>query len=103
MTALTHETVYRTIAEIFEDLADDLDADVVALTPDTRLVDLGLESISLVYLISELQQHFALEDRLFHKLRSEGLLLKEMTVRDVAGAAVAIAGEANVGKTHAGA
>ena len=57
--------------------------EVETITADTRLVDLGLESISLVYLIAELQQMHHLGDLLFRKMRSEGSLLKQMTVGDI--------------------
>ena len=42
-----------------------------------------MESISLVYLISELQQHYGLGDALFRKVRDEDRLLKDMSVDDI--------------------
>ena len=63
------------------DVAEDWD--VGEITPETLLIDIGMESISLVYLLAELQQHYDLGDRLFGKMRAEGALLKEMNVNDV--------------------
>lgn len=69
------------LKEILTDVTEDWD--VGEITVDTRLIDLGMESISLVYLIAELQQSYGLGNELFRKMRAEGLLLKEMTVGDV--------------------
>lgn len=69
---------FAVMMEILGDIAEDWDATDVSL--DTRLIDLGIESISLVYLIAEMQQHYGLNDRLFRKMRAEGSLLKDMTV-----------------------
>jgi acyl carrier protein len=69
---------FDVLTEILADITEDWDAGVV--TRETRLIDLGIESISLVYLIAELQQHYGLSDRLFRKMRAEGSLLKDMTV-----------------------
>jgi hypothetical protein len=55
------------VGEILDELTEDLDAEVVG--PDDVLGDLGLESISLVYLIAEVQQRFQLGDRLLDSLR----------------------------------
>lgn len=73
--------IFGALKEILADLNEDWD--VGEVTYDTRLVDLGLESISLVYLIAELQQTYALEDKLFRKMRNDGSLLKDMTVGDI--------------------
>lgn len=83
MTAITYERVQATLDEIFADLAEDLGAEDIALTPEVKIIDLGIESISLVYLVSELQQHFGLGNRLFDKLRGEQRLLKDMSVDDI--------------------
>lgn len=91
MAQVTQEDVGRVLREIFEDLEDDLGLDDVALTPETRLLDLGLESISLVYLVSELQQHYGLGDRLFARMRAQELLLKDMRVGEVQDMVVEIA------------
>jgi len=80
---ITYASAMSVLNEIFVDLGDDLDLDGESLLPGSKVLDLGLESISLVYLISELQQHFGLEDALFRKMRDEDLLLKNMTVDDI--------------------
>lgn len=91
---LTLQTAEAALREILEDLSEDLDTDGTDFDADTRLIDLGLESISLIYLISELQQHFGLGEQLFQKLRREERLLRDMTVGDILGAVVAV-GEDN--------
>ena len=77
------------LREILDDLSEELEIETTGFDRDTSLVDLGLESISLVYLVSELQQHFELNDRLFRHLRDADQLLKEMTLGDVVDAVVA--------------
>jgi aryl carrier-like protein len=79
------------LRDIFADLEDDLGLDDLTLSPETRLIDLGLESISLVYLISELQQHYGLGDRLFRQMRENELLLKDMRVSQIQDMVVALA------------
>jgi hypothetical protein len=79
---------YGDFQKIFEDLKTLLkdineDWETGDVTTDTKLVDLGMESISLVYLIAELQQMYGLGDALFRKMRGEGTFLKDMTVGDV--------------------
>jgi len=58
--------------------------DVGEISAETRLGGLGLESISLVYLIAEIQQHYNLQDRLFTKLRTAGIDIRELRVADLA-------------------
>lgn len=84
--------VQTVMTEIFSDLASEISDEPLELSINHRLIDLGIESISLVYLISELQQHFGLGDGLFRMLREEGRLLKEMTVYDVVVAVVQLSG-----------
>ncbi len=55
------------VTEILDELTEDLDLGEVG--PEDLLGDLGLESISLVYLIAEVQQEFGLGDRLLDSLR----------------------------------
>lgn len=74
--------VLAAIRTLIEDVAEDWD--VGEIRADTRLVDLGMESISLVYLIAELQQEFALGDRLFSRMRAEETQLKDIKVGDLA-------------------
>jgi acyl carrier protein len=88
----TREDVGQVLREIFRDLEDDLGIEDMALTPDTRLIDLGLESISLVYLVSELQQHYKLQTKLFRHMREQDLLLKDMRVSDIEDIVIALAG-----------
>jgi len=83
MTSLTPDDVGAVLQEIFDDLGEDLDLGDVTLTPDTKLLDLGLESISLVYLVSELQQHYGLGDRLFRRLRETGSMIRDLNVGEV--------------------
>ncbi|KUJ80063.1 acyl carrier protein [Ruegeria profundi] len=83
------ETAKTAMREIFHDLAEDLEEEPVEFTADTKLVDLGVESISLIYLISELQQHFNLEERLFQHLRETERLLVDMQVSDILNGVVA--------------
>lgn len=91
MTTVTKDDVGRVLQEIFEDLEDDLGLGDLTLAAETRLIDLGLESISLVYLISELQQHYGLGDRLFRLMRERELLLKDMRVGEIQDMVVALA------------
>jgi acyl carrier protein len=75
------QKVFDSLKDLLQDVNEDWESGDV--TTATRLVDLGLESISLVYLIAELQQMYELGDRLFRKMRDEGTLLKDMTVGDI--------------------
>ena len=45
MTAVTYEDAYKAMQEIFDDLADDLGEDEIELSPDSKVLDLGIESI----------------------------------------------------------
>jgi acyl carrier protein len=74
----TTDQVLATITEILDDLAEDWDSGEITL--EGRLIDLGMESISLVYLVAELQQHYGLGDQLFNKMRVDGSQLRDMTV-----------------------
>lgn len=90
MATLTTEDVGAVLHEIFEDLGEDLDLGDVTLSPEMRLLDLGLESISLVYLVSELQQHYGLGDRLFRRLRETGSLIRDLSVGELQDMVVAL-------------
>ena len=57
--------------------------DVSEISPETRLDSLGLESISLVYLIGEVQQHYNLQNVLFEKLRAAAIMITDLRVADV--------------------
>ncbi|WP_370402678.1 acyl carrier protein [Sulfitobacter sp. JB4-11] len=88
MTISKHEAE-TALKEILDDLSEELEIETSGFDRDTSLVDLGLESISLVYLVSEMQQHFGLGDQLFRQLRDADQLLKEMSLGDVVDAVVA--------------
>ena len=90
MPTLTISDVSAVLHEIFEDLGEDLDLGTVDLTAETRLLDLGLESISLLYLVSELQQHYALGDRLFRRMREAGALIRDLSVGELQSMVVAL-------------
>jgi acyl carrier protein len=71
------------VTEILDELTEDLDLGSVG--PDDVLIDLGLESISLVYLIAEVQQEFGLENRLLESLRWDPPTdVRELTVTQFA-------------------
>jgi len=95
MAAVTYDDAYSVLKEIFEDLEDDLDTDGAELSADLKLIDLGMESISLVYLISELQQNYGLGDALFRKMRDEEKLLVNMTVDDILNSVVELGAKAS--------
>jgi len=81
LTEMTKQKVLASLKELLNDINEDWEGDEVTI--ETRLVDLGLESISLVYLIAELQQLYGIGDRLFKKMREEGTFLKDMTVGSI--------------------
>lgn len=83
LSDVTYDDVLSTLKEIFEDLADDLDLDDVEVEPGQGILSLGMESISIVYLVSELQQHYGLGNKVFDDLRQNERLLKDMTVDDI--------------------
>ncbi len=83
MVKLSAADVGIVLREIFEDLGEDLDLGDVSLNPEMRLLDSGLESISLVYLVSELQQHYGLGDRLFRRMRDGGTMIRDLTVGEL--------------------
>jgi hypothetical protein len=79
--------VLRLVTEISQDRG------TRPVTGDRRLGDLGLESISLVYLIAELQQELALGDRLVRDLRIRSSVeLPMLTVGELAELAAALSG-----------
>ena len=80
--------IFESLKELLSDTQEDWEPSEV--TPDTRLIDLGLESISLVYLIAELQQIYGLGDRLFRKMREDETFLKDMTAGDVVNSLAAL-------------
>lgn len=95
MANISYDDAYGVLKEIFEDLEDDLDSDGGELAADSKLIDLGMESISLVYLVSELQQHYGLGDALFRKMREEDKLLVDMSVGDIINSVVELGAKAS--------
>lgn len=95
MANITYDDAFGVLKEIFEDLEDDLDSDGGELSADTKLIDLGMESISLVYLMSELQMNYGLGDALFRKMRDEDKLLVNMTVDDILNSVVELGSKAS--------
>ena len=85
---VTYDDVFATLKTIFDDLAEDLGLEDTEISPDQGILSLGLESISIVYLVSELQQHYNLGSRVFDDLRANDRLLKNMTVEDVISAVI---------------
>jgi acyl carrier protein len=64
------QAVLAFVVGVLADITLDLDLNG-GITSTTRLGDLGVESIALVYLIAEAQQRFGLEDLVFQALRQE--------------------------------
>jgi len=72
------------VAYIADLLADVLgDTEIVDINEYTRLDALGLQSISLVYLIAEIQDKYRLDDALFDRLRSSRTRVTELSVGNV--------------------
>jgi len=97
--ALTYgdsQKLFESMKDLLKDINEDWETGEV--TTETRLVDLGMESISLVYLIAELQQTYGLGDALFRKMRGDGTFLKDMTVGDVLKSLGALIESSKIGK-----
>lgn len=75
---MTDQRIADFVGGILSEITQDWD--VGEINPGTRLGDLGVESIALVYLLAEIQQHYGLEDALFERLRREGLNVVELRV-----------------------
>jgi aryl carrier-like protein len=90
------DAVFRSLKELLDDINDGSEGDEI--TPDTRLVDFGLESISLVYLLAELQQMYGLGDALFRQMRSEGTFIKDMSVGDILNSLRALIGSSSASR-----
>jgi acyl carrier protein len=84
------DTVLDFVTEVLTELTQEWD--LGELDPGLRLGELGLESISLVYLIAEVQHEFGLGARLLQALRAdERLDVRAMTIRTFAAFAGRIA------------
>jgi hypothetical protein len=71
------------VLEILTEVSADLE--LAPITENTVLGELGLESISLVYLIAEVQQELSLGDGLLRALRTLPQLgVRELTVAEFA-------------------
>ncbi len=77
----TREAILSFVTEILAEVAADWD--VGPILPETQLGELGLESISLVYLIGEIQQRYHLQDRLFQSLRAAEINIAKMRIADI--------------------
>jgi acyl carrier protein len=73
--------IYRDVIGILSDIVADWD--VGEISADTSLGNIVLESISLVYLIGDLQQHYNLQDQLLQKLRESGTKVTDLRVGDI--------------------
>jgi hypothetical protein len=60
------EAVANHVLQILQSLA--LDSDAEAITGETALGDIGLDSVSIAYLIGEIQQSYGLRDALYRAL-----------------------------------
>ena len=79
-------TVLDLVLEILREVTEDLDT--APVTPGLPLGSLGLESISLVYLIAEVQQAFGLGDGLLRALRTDPPVdVRALTIEEFAGLA----------------
>jgi acyl carrier protein len=70
------------VLSILEEITADWD--VGTISAESRLAELNLESINLVYFIAELQQSYGLKQHLFARIRSAGRPLGELQVADIA-------------------
>lgn len=69
------------VVEVLKDITSEWD--VGEIGAETRLGDMGLQSINLVYLISDIQQHYDLKDLLYTELVKAGVLFNDLHVREV--------------------
>ena len=81
-TGESGDDVMSQVVGLLEQITSDWD--VGRISADSRLADLNLESINLVYLIAELQQKYGLQQYLFTRIRTAGLPLAELRVGDIA-------------------
>jgi acyl carrier protein len=76
-----HDELMRHVIGILEEITSEWE--VGTISPDSRLADLNLESINLVYFIAELQQKYGLQQRLITRIRSADRPLAELQVADI--------------------
>jgi hypothetical protein len=75
------DEIFNFIIEMLKDISADYD--VGEISAETQLGSVVLESISLVYLIGDLQQHYQLQDLLLQRLRRAKVHIKCMRVADM--------------------
>ncbi len=75
------DAVLEYVTRMLEEITTEWD--VGPITETTRLGDLGLESINLVYLIAEVQHSYGLQDLLFRKLVARGTHINELHVVEI--------------------
>ena len=76
-------TVQGTVIRMLEEITAEWD--VGPITIGTRLGNLGLESINLVYLIAELQKQYRLQNLIFQKLIAAKIHVNDLQVADLVG------------------
>lgn len=79
---LERDGVLNTVTRMLEEITAEWD--VGPITEQTRLGNLGLESINLVYMIAELQKQYSLQNLLFQKLIAAQIHVNDLQVADLA-------------------
>ena len=69
------------LVTLLTEISEDWD---VHISSDTRLGDLWVDSINVVYLIAEVQGHYGLGDALIARLRTAQIDVREVTVVEFA-------------------
>jgi hypothetical protein len=72
------EAVQNHVLGILQSLA--VDSDPEAITGETALGDIGLDSVSIAYLIGEIQQSYGLRDALYRTLLGTNLPIVNLRV-----------------------
>lgn len=92
---MERQAILQYVVGILQEITADWD--VGEITIETCLGNLGLESISLVYLIAEIQQHYNLQDALFKRLRADEVNITLMRVGDIVDLVSELASPSKVG------
>jgi acyl carrier protein len=92
---MEREAILQYVVGILREITADWD--VGEITAETCLGNLGLESISLVYLIAEIQQHYDLRDLLFKRLRAVEMNITLLRVADIVDLVSELASPSKVG------
>jgi acyl carrier protein len=93
--SMEREAILQYVVGILREITADWD--VGEITAETCLGNLGLESISLVYLIAEIQQHYDLRDLLFKRLRAAEVNITLLRVADIVDLVSELASPSKVG------